>query len=104
MSFPVPAADGMFPRRPELVVPDAVSGNKIPDWTYKEFEVLDLLHSKIGIAAATGILSFGILVFINPPFVQTSEGSGIEVRRPSLEKIGWLSFASCVTVLVVSLR
>ena len=79
--------------------------NKLPEWSYKEFEVKDLLHSKIGIATTTGVLTFAILAYVNPPFVQEhGNGSTLQIQKPSVHKIGSLSAICFFIILFVSLR
>ncbi|AAR26846.1 FirrV-1-A22 [Feldmannia irregularis virus a] len=78
--------------------------NQLSDWSYKKFEFTDIFHSKMGIAVTTSVLTFGILAYINPPFVQENNGSKLQIHRPSIHKIGSLSAVSFCILLFVSLR
>lgn len=105
--FVVPDVDGRLPSTSQpLRVPDTVSGENIqsiPDWTYKKFGVFDILHSKLGIAASTAILTFVILAYVNPPFVQEKGqmANEIQTKKPSFKAIYGISIAVFLFLFVV---
>ena len=106
-SFAVPDINGKLPNVQPLRVPDVVSGEnlqEIPDWTYKKFSVMDIFHSKLGIAATTSMITFMILIYLNPPFVQQSGENIIETKKPSLKSIYFISFAVFLFVFFVSVN
>lgn len=71
-------------------VPDVITGESIksiPEWEYKKFSVFDIFHSKLGISIIASILTFAILAYVNPPFVQESGDNKIEIRKPNMSAI-----------------
>lgn len=103
--FSVPdAMTGTLPPVDPIRVPDIVTGQNItdvPDWTYKKFSPFDVFHSKMGIAATTSLLSFAILCYLNPPFVQESGDNKIEIRKCSTTKIYVISLCVFLFILLV---
>lgn len=97
MNFPVPSEG------PPLLSTNPNSSKELPDWSYKKFEVTDIFYSKLGIAASTGVLTFAILAYINPPFVQQNDSSKLEIQKPSIQIVGSLSALSFLIVLCASL-
>ena len=98
MNFPVPSEGP-----PILSTSNPNSSKHLPEWSYKKFEITDIFYSKLGIAATTGVLTFAILVYINPPFVQQNDGSKLEIQKPSIQIVGSLSALSFLIVLCASL-
>ena len=100
--FVVPDVSGTIPSIDPIRVPDVVSGEgDIPDWTYKKFSVFDIFHSKIGVSATTAILSFAVLAYLNPPFVQQDGENNIEIKKPSLRAMYGISTAVFLLLMVV---
>lgn len=102
--FVVPDVNGKLPSIDPIRVPDVVTGENvfdIPDWSYKQFSVFDIFHSKIGVSATTSILAFGILAYINPPFIQESGDNDIEIRKPSLRAMYGISFVVFLLLLLI---
>lgn len=80
---------------PPIRVPDVITGESIkpiPEWEYRELSVWDIFHTKLGISIAASTLTFSILVYLNPPFVQERGESKIEIRKPSMSAIYTISF------------
>lgn len=102
--FVVPDVGGV-PNVSPLRVPDVVSGETaVPDWTYKKFSAMDIFHSKLGISATSSILTFAILAYMNPPFVQQKGDNEIETRKPSLKAMYCISIAVFLLVLFVPIN
>lgn len=79
-SIPAVTQNGPTIRVPDVFTPDTSMGE---EWSYKKFGPMDIFHSKIGIAGTVSILTFAILSFVNPPFIQESNGDNrIETRKP----------------------
>lgn len=91
---------------PKIPVPDVITGEnlkEIPAWEYKQWSVFDFLHTKLGIAIVTSILTFGILAYQNPPFVQEKTENTIETGKPSMSAIYAASFAVFLIVYLLPL-
>ena len=102
--FIVPDVSGTIPAIEPIRVPDVVSGESvadIPDWTYKKFSVFDIFHSKIGVSATTAILTFALLAYLNPPFVQENGENDIEIRKPSLKAMYGMSSAVFLLIMII---
>ena len=74
---------------------------EIPAWTYRKFQLSDLLYSKVGISAATSLCAFSILSVLNPPFVQEKSENPIEISKPSFTVLYCISLAVFVFMMVV---
>lgn len=100
--FVVPDVSGTIPSIDPIRVPDVVSGEgDIPDWTYKKFSVFDIFHSKLGVSATTAILTFAVLAYLNPPFIQQDGENDIEIKKPSLRAMYGISTAVFLLLMVV---
>ena len=102
--FVVPDVSGTIPALDPIRVPDVVSGEAvtdIPDWTYKKFSVFDIFHSKLGVSATSAILTFALLAYLNPPFVQQKGGNDIEIKKPSLPAMYGISAAVFVLLMII---
>lgn len=89
---------------PPVPVPDAFPKEQfqdIPAWTYRKFQLSDLLFSKVGISAATSLCAFSILSVLNPPFVQEKSENPIEINKPSFTVLYCISLAVFVFMMVV---
>ena len=105
--FVVPDVSGNLPAIAPIRVPDAVTGESvadIPDWTYKKFSVFDIFHSKLGVSATTSVLTFAVLAYLNPPFIQQTGENDIEVRKPSLRAMYGISMAVFVLLLIIPMN
>lgn len=100
--FIVPDVSGTVPSIDPIRVPDVVSGEAgIPDWTYKKFSVFDIFQSKLGVSATTSILTFALLAYFNPPFVQQRGENDIEIRKPSLQAMYGISAAVFLLLMII---
>ncbi|CAM9203079.1 unnamed protein product [Pylaiella littoralis] len=89
---------------PTVPVPNVLSSEQyqaIPAWTYKKFELADLLYSKVGISAATSLSAFSILSVLNPPFVQERSDNPVEINKPSVTVLYSISLLVFVFMMVV---
>lgn len=94
------------PSRSPVPVPNVLTNTDssfqpIPEWTYKRFQVIDILYSKVGISAITSLLTFSILSITNPPFVQEVNDNPIEISRPSLPVLYCISLVIFMLMMVV---
>ena len=101
--FIVPGTDVKLPDLSESInIPNNIVGQgDVPDWVYKKFEITDVFHSKIGIAAATSIISFSILMYLNPPFCQENGDNAIRSRKPCFPKLYMISLFVFILVLII---
>ena len=95
-----------IPSRSTVPVPNVLTNidssfQPIPEWTYKRFQVTDILYSKVGISAITSLLTFSILSITNPPFVQEVNDNPIEISRPSLPVLYCISLVIFMLMMVV---
>lgn len=86
---------------PNVLTNTDSSFQPIPEWTYKRFQVIDILYSKVGISAITSLLTFSILSITNPPFVQEVNDNPIEISRPSLPVLYCISLVIFMLMMVV---
>lgn len=86
---------------PNVLTSTDASFQPIPEWTYKRFQVTDILYSKVGISAITSLLTFSILSITNPPFVQEVNDNPIEISRPSLPVLYCISLVIFMLMMVV---
>lgn len=85
--------------QPELAstpirVPDAITGDslkKIPEWEYKKLSVWDIFHTKLGISVSASLVTFFVLAYLNPPFVQEKGDNSIEIGKPSMRALYTIS-------------
>lgn len=104
--FAVPSTIQPEISTPSLRVPELMTGEgikTIPDWEYRQLSVWDILHTKLGISVATSTLTFGLLVYLNPPFVQEQGDNKIEIRKPSMSAIYSIAFVVFCVVFFVPL-
>ena len=102
--FVVPDINGTVPQIQPLRVPENISGENIrdiPDWTYKRFSVTDIFQSKLGISATTSLLTFALLAYMNPPFIQQKGDNEIEIRKPSMTALYTLSILVFIIMMLV---
>jgi len=102
--FVVPDINGTVPQIQPLRVPENISGEnirEIPDWTYKRFSITDIFQSKLGISATTSLLTFALLAYMNPPFIQQKGDNEIEIRKPSMAALYTLSILVFITMMLV---
>lgn len=102
--FIVPDVNGSIPSMDPIRVPDVVSGESvadIPDWTYKKFSIFDIFHSKVGISAATSILTFAFLSYLNPPFIQQNGENNIEIKKPCIRSMYVISVAVFILLMLI---
>lgn len=89
---------------PAVSVPNVLTGEQyqdIPPWTYRKFQLTDLLYSKVGISAATALSTFSILSVINPPFVQEKGDNPVEINKPSITALYCISLVVFLFMMVV---
>jgi len=86
-------------------IPNTIVGQgDVPDWVYKKFEITDIFHSKIGIAATTSIISFSVLMYLNPPFCQEGGDNAIRARKPCYSKLYMIALFIFILVLVIPMN
>lgn len=91
--FTVPTTlSNSVPNIVPIIVPDVVNNNSINNvepWVYKKFSPMDILYSRFGIATVTSLLSFAILAYTNPVFVQEESdvNNRIERMKPSISTL-----------------
>jgi len=86
-------------------VPNTImGGTDVPQWTYKKFEVTDIFHSKLGIAATTAGLVFTVLMYLNPPFAQEGGENQIETRKPCFTKLYAITLVIFVVLMLVPIN
>ena len=91
---------------PSIAVPDVRTGESIKDipaWEYKKWNILDFLHTKFGISIATSMITFAVLAYLNPPFIQESADNAIEIGKPSMPAIYAVSFVVFLTMYLLPL-
>lgn len=89
---------------PTVSVPNIISKEQyqeIPAWTYRKFQLSDLLYSKVGISATTSLCAFSILSVLNPPFVQEKSDNPIEINKPSFTILYSISLFVFLFMMVV---
>lgn len=105
--FSVPTTlSSSVPKFEPIVVPDVINGGLIKDvepWVYKKFSPMDIFYSRFGISATTSILSFAILCYINPVFVQedSDESNRIEKMKPSISTLYVISIIVFLIMMFV---
>ena len=110
MSVPFVVPDtipGVVPPVDPLRVPDTITAQNvdIPEWKYTKSGPLDIFHTKIGISATVSILTFAILAYMNPPFVQESHGDNrIETKKPCVSILYIVSLIVFIFLMVVPLN
>lgn len=89
---------------PQVPVPNTTlkeQYQEIPAWTYRKFQLTDLLYSKVGISATTALCAFSILSVLNPPFVQEKSENPIEINKPSFTILYSISLFVFLFMMVV---
>jgi len=101
---PLPMVPDLGVDTPRVSVPSTVSKEQyqeIPAWTYRRFQVTDLLYSKVGISAGTALCTFSILSVLNPPFVQEKSDNPIEINKPSFTVLYCISLVVFLFMMIV---
>lgn len=97
------------PKLEPIVVPDVVNGGVIKDvepWVYKKFSPVDVIYSRFGIASITSIVSFFILSYMNPVFVQecSDENNRIERMKPCVTTLYVISVVVFLFIMFVPIQ
>jgi len=104
--FVVPETGLELPQIGETMnVPNTIMGDgDVAAWTYKKFEVTDILHSKLGISAVTSGLVFAVLMYLNPPFTQETGTNQIETRKPCFTKLYAIALVVFVLLMLIPMN